>query len=703
MNNIDFEKLQQLIDNEKKAAEKDKKLFRSQTQEDSLEDEQKSLAIEELEEELLNEEETTIGESKSKDNFDMLRALLNESKFDENELVNSMTEKSDSKKSDRSDTGSNTEVLQADTKEELEQFYNERQDEYLEGKIELEDDKWRDRNNIPLGNSDLSFDELFKKKVAEERERVELPKKKKTKPSSKKDKNKDKNKTINNEKRVVKSINKPYHTLNTYTDENTRIPVRVPERSDFEGVLPEDRRPVLSNTIADINRDTNIGTRTPDIFSSLEKSYAIDNKEDLLIEDDSFDLAQDTVIDSKGTTLAEFLGIQGETKEKKKETYINNKSLKQIRNSTNRNIRLLGDLNITGAALSSLVKPNGELSDGFKEKYYGKENVSRGSLIRETIVEGNERFKIVTDEWDRDIIAFLGKFKMASTSILSNLNYDWTYQITEGRCLKLKEYGLLQVRLLPGSGSLWSLDSKGRAFAEQMNRPVSKYNLPKFGSIPALFAANHVASLLWNNTQNVLNLDDFPYHGKLVNDQYIRGETLISETEIRSSISQIMFLLMQQDYGADVPVKRPKGYYGKRIGQHAMETWARWEVNGGESPEMIKGNEFLWSLYPQYSGSSRTYHNPDLIIVRERNEDGTPNHIAVEVERKPATAEYYEDIMRTYKEDKYLYCTVIWVAENASIARNIMEGARLAGNKNYDIVPFIGKNGPIDTKDMWFL
>ena len=128
MNNMDFEKLQQLIDNEKKAVEKSKALLKSQTQEDSLEDEQKSLAIEELEDELLNEEETTIGESKSKDNFDMLRALLSESKSNENELINSMTEETNSKKSDRSDTGSNTGVSQANAKDELEQFYNERQD-----------------------------------------------------------------------------------------------------------------------------------------------------------------------------------------------------------------------------------------------------------------------------------------------------------------------------------------------------------------------------------------------------------------------------------------------------------------------------------------------------------------------------------------------------------------------------------------------
>ena len=118
MNNMDFEKLQQLIDNEKKAAEKSKALLKSQTQVDSLEDEQKSLVIEELKDELLDEEETTIGKSKSKDNFDMLRALLSESKSDENKIVNSMTGENNS--NNESNTNMSDKI--SDTKEELEQF-----------------------------------------------------------------------------------------------------------------------------------------------------------------------------------------------------------------------------------------------------------------------------------------------------------------------------------------------------------------------------------------------------------------------------------------------------------------------------------------------------------------------------------------------------------------------------------------------------
>lgn len=299
---------------------------------------------------------------------------------------------------------------------------------------------------------------------------------------------------------------------------------------------------------------------------------------------------------------------------------------------------------------------------------------------------------------DHDIIEFLAKFKFASAKILSRIRGESVNSVWR-KLDRLKKGGLVVDREVIGLGTIWALTSAGMAFSGYDFAPFS-IRAPKTSTFAPIIGVNHVAACLWNNNFNILMLDDFPQSNRLVEvdgePTYIRGETLISEQEIRSSLLKEG----QPSFGQGPS----QGTMYEQVAIQAKAVWNEWEVAGRpyDSPEFEFGNEYLWVLYPE-DDLTVSYHVPDLVLMRERRDDGSPQSIAVEVELNQKSEARYMKTLMAYKLDNKVYDRVIWITNNASIGRKLANVAREIGLDNFDVVPMRNENGPYKNRDIWYI
>lgn len=353
---------------------------------------------------------------------------------------------------------------------------------------------------------------------------------------------------------------------------------------------------------------------------------------------------------------------------------------------------IMKSLGLNPDEFTTMLSKKSGLTDADKAKL-----LNAGRLGTERYFKG-KRFRATVG--DLDIIQFLAKFKFCNTKILSRLR-DEPQSRTWRKLSRLKEGGLVADSEVISMGTIWYLTEAGMALSGY-SFPTMRTRFPKTSTMPPVIGANHVAACLWNNSFNVLMLDDYPAYNKLVEKSgeltYVKGENLISELEIRSSLGKEA----QPSFGAKP--NNTKGNMYDVVGERARAMWHEWEVRGKDrnSPEFEIGNEFLWVLYPE-SGLTKSYHVPDLILSRQRAEDGTPRSIAVEVELNPKSDERYVQILMAYKLDTYLYDKVVWVTNSTSITRKLIKIAEEIGLENFDVVPMTNENGIYKNRDIWHI
>ena len=100
-----------------------------------------------------------------------------------------------------------------------------------------------------------------------------------------------------------------------------------------------------------------------------------------------------------------------------------------------------------------------------------------------------------------------------------------------------------------------------------------------------------------------------------------------------------------------------------------------------------------------YDGIGQEYVLPDIVVRRERNADGSPNSIAIEVEKSMKSEEEYIRKLGMYKTDSRVYGKVIYVTSDKTIAERVKKCASIIGFTRFDIVPMINKNGLVDINE----
>ncbi len=237
-----------------------------------------------------------------------------------------------------------------------------------------------------------------------------------------------------------------------------------------------------------------------------------------------------------------------------------------------------------------------------------------------------------------EILKFLALFKYATASILKNI-HDVSERAVQAQMNRLIAKKQVQRITLPGVKSLFTLTPLGMELSGYDFKIISEKGINPYSIQPTLGAA-YIASRFWG-----------------------QGVSFVSELEIRSSIGRM------SDRGKDAY---------KRLGGHAKAKWQIWKQNGGDSPEVQEDGAWLYALWNDGLLGAKSFHVPDLVIVRPRGEDGKANSIAVEVERTPKEVEEYTAIARNYAQDNYAFGKVIWYAATDGIAERIKNGFEAA-------------------------
>lgn len=378
-----------------------------------------------------------------------------------------------------------------------------------------------------------------------------------------------------------------------------------------------------------------------------------------------------------------------------------NKRALEIAVARNKTAEIGSVLGIDLAGMESLIKVPNKKEDITDDRIW--KNLAReyGSVDEIPIEEVEE----LTVE-DYRIIDFIGKFRWSFVAILKNINGE-DEATTMSRLINMRRQNYLREYHYPGVGTMWTLGPREfEKFGYGLSR-VSGNRLPRLGGIPSALGAQFVASYLYGNRVNVLNMKNFPYQGRYEEGKFVDGEFLVSETQIRSSIYRMQNDLVEANGYRKAPYR---GYYINQIGVAKREAFVDWRnmardygYDEIDSPEFLDGFEFCWSTFPDTTLASKSYHSPDLVVRRERLEDGSPQSIAVEIERKNSTPEEYAETFECYKSDDETYAMVVWITSSSYNANRIKAGAKLAGFKNYKVIPFMNEDGAILVNDYWDL
>lgn len=360
--------------------------------------------------------------------------------------------------------------------------------------------------------------------------------------------------------------------------------------------------------------------------------------------------------------------------------------LSRYRKGTEFENRLARNLGVDKESLKNIISPKSVLSE--KEKAL---LLSLGSGVDNRAVKKKRKNKYVT-VGDIEPLLYLDKAKLAS---LRNIYYACNMKKNLYLTLKrLERLGLVQNIIVTDAEGLnvWGLTELGAAYIGS-ERSLPNKNKVKVSSLSERILVNHVLACLFSGCINILQLEDYPVYNRInieTGESKI-GEDIVPETDILSSRSNKIM-----EFKGNLFVK--DGYTGestKQLREQWNIGWAEWEMNGrqGLSPEEVEGNEWYYILMYQGGVYLKSYLLPDIVVKRPRNSDGSPNSIAIEVEREVKSIDELKAKLEMYKMDNRVYSKVIYVTSNRRIAENISEAAAEIGFDRYDVVPMMNEDG----------
>lgn len=458
----------------------------------------------------------------------------------------------------------------------------------------------------------------------------------------------------------------------TQLDESVEIPLETPEMNEIKVTAD-------GKTLADML----IGMRSGN-QSMVNKVAKVRNQEEII------EIGKKKFSDDRYTKHVKV--IDEETKKNEEKVALSMKFLQRNASFTEQEKIIMKNLGLNSNQLSNIMGSK-KLSKKEKEKIlslgrYGAEKHFKGRRYRTTV-------------GDTAVLEFLVKFKFANTRILR-----WLSNEPQGRTWRklnrLRNSGLVESKSIIGIPDLWGATQSGVAIAGYALNPGLR-PMPKIPTIASDMGVNYIAACLWFNSVNVLNLDDFPAHNRIIALQddgrdRVQGEMLVSELEIRSSLGKEI-----NPSSTTMSTLGDERLYDV-IASNVRQAFEEWEYGGkvGDSPEFLLGNEYMWVLYPT-SQLTLSYHVPDLIVKRDRGPNGEPKSIAIEIERYKKSNNRYDKIMLAYKLDEHLYEKVIWLTPNASVARALEKAAKSVGFERYAILPIITESGIYDKQDIWMI
>lgn len=340
----------------------------------------------------------------------------------------------------------------------------------------------------------------------------------------------------------------------------------------------------------------------------------------------------------------------------------------------------------------SLARSNEELLDISQKahKKVIKDLIANGTTYQER-GKVNKNIKKTVTLLDLEVIDLIARLKYVSTTQIQRA-LNKSYAAVSKILWNMKQMNLVKTPDSPYySQKLWCLSELGMSISNYNLKPPSVTGV-SITQLQHSTVVNNIAAYIYSGTVNVLQLEDFPSKNRIDSRGEIEfGDDFISETQLRSSLGKISSSYMGMKADSFIP----------EIIDTIEDEFSLWSEKFKNdkylaSPEREIGNEYMWILYPPVR-IPINFHIPDLVIPRERNKDGSPNSIAVEVELKPKTLEDYKNTLRSYEEDNRLYKKVVWICSKTQTANMLIKAAdeytNLLNTDKLDIVPIETEQG----------
>lgn len=266
---------------------------------------------------------------------------------------------------------------------------------------------------------------------------------------------------------------------------------------------------------------------------------------------------------------------------------------------------------------------------------------------------------------ERDIVLlrFLTKYQFSYVDALARL-LDSTPQSINNRLRTLEEYELVKRQRIAAGSTLWQTRKAGIQLAG-MNFTENKRSI-SFATIPHSIGLVNLAADLEREapgSKDILGLADkfgeqfpvmnrFPGGVRLYGEEaeatpLTYGEMTVSEREIRQA---------------------QKRYRGGRSSAE-MRDLVDFSMADPTAPELEVGNESLFVVYG--TGGSTGEHVPDLVVTRPRDENGKPQHFAIELELTPKSPADWKRILRSYRDNGGMYSRIYYFTPDKSIANMV--------------------------------
>ena len=305
------------------------------------------------------------------------------------------------------------------------------------------------------------------------------------------------------------------------------------------------------------------------------------------------------------------------------------------------------------------VRPDSMVDVGGMESFDEENKAAKG---KKKVAEPARRaFQI--QERDIVLLRFLTKYQFSYVDALARL-LDSTPQSINNRLRTLEEYELVKRQRIAAGSTLWQTRKAGIQLAG-MNFTENKRSI-SFATIPHTIGLVNLAADLEREapgSKDILGLADkfgeqfpvmnrFPGGVRLYGDEaeatpLTYGEMTVSEREIRQA---------------------QKRYRGGRSSAE-MRDLVDFSMADPTAPELEVGNESLFVVYG--TGGSTGEHVPDLVVTRPRDENGKPQHFAIELELTPKSPADWKRILRSYRDNGGMYSRIYYFTPDKSIANMV--------------------------------
>jgi hypothetical protein len=305
------------------------------------------------------------------------------------------------------------------------------------------------------------------------------------------------------------------------------------------------------------------------------------------------------------------------------------------------------------------LRPDSMVDVGGVESFDEEKKTSKS---KKKVAEPSRRaFQI--QERDIVLLRFLTKYQFSYVDALARL-LDSTPQSINNRLRTLEEYELVKRQRIAAGSTLWQTRKAGIQLAG-MNFTENKRSI-SFATIPHTIGLVNLAADLEREapgSKDILGLADkfgeqfpvmnrFPGGVRLYGEEaeatpLTYGEMTVSEREIRQA---------------------QKRYRGGRSSAE-MRDLVDFSMADPTAPELEVGNESLFVVYG--TGGSTGEHVPDLVVTRPRDENGKPQHFAIELELTPKSPADWKRILRSYRDNGGMYSRIYYFTPDKSIANMV--------------------------------